>query len=291
MSKKETNINKTLAGDWSKPMNTLIEKIADATGAIFEPYQKVRLAKADIEVSKVLNNINDLNDIQTRAIRRMIEIETRKQMNLEKILKKASKRLSKKSQPKDLDDDWINVFIDKGVNISNESMQEHWAMILSSEVNNPGKFSKKTLEIMATLEKNDAEVFSKLCQFTIELSIEGDKGFCAYILSIKDNPICNEICYADVMHLESLGLINYNSNFGDTNIVNFRHLKDIQIEYGNRILEIKPKWYKKNFLIFGDILLTRAGEELCEIIEKDFNKDYYQYIKRTLKKRVQVIEN
>ena len=40
------------AGDLSKPANTLIEKIADAVGGYFKPFQIKRVAKAEAEAEK-----------------------------------------------------------------------------------------------------------------------------------------------------------------------------------------------------------------------------------------------
>lgn len=36
-------------GDLTKPATVLIEKISDAVGGVFKPYQVVRVAKADVE--------------------------------------------------------------------------------------------------------------------------------------------------------------------------------------------------------------------------------------------------
>jgi hypothetical protein len=40
-------------GDLSKPANTLVEKISDAIGGIFRPYQIRRIAQAEAEADKI----------------------------------------------------------------------------------------------------------------------------------------------------------------------------------------------------------------------------------------------
>jgi hypothetical protein len=40
-------------GDLSKPATVLIEKISDAVGGIFKPYQIVRVAKAEAEANRI----------------------------------------------------------------------------------------------------------------------------------------------------------------------------------------------------------------------------------------------
>lgn len=40
-------------GDLSKPATTLIEKISEAVGGVFKPYQIVRVAKAEAEADRI----------------------------------------------------------------------------------------------------------------------------------------------------------------------------------------------------------------------------------------------
>ncbi len=40
-------------GEWSKPINTLIEKCADAIGGLAEPYQVTRLAQAHAKADEI----------------------------------------------------------------------------------------------------------------------------------------------------------------------------------------------------------------------------------------------
>jgi len=44
-------------------------------------------------------------------------------------------------------------------------MQSLWARLLASEANQPGTFSKRTIEAVAALSKADAELFTLLCRF------------------------------------------------------------------------------------------------------------------------------
>ncbi len=53
--------------------------------------------------------------------------------------------------------------------ISDEQMQALWAKILAGEANGPGRFSKKTVNIVASLDKSDAEAFTTLCGFAIKI--------------------------------------------------------------------------------------------------------------------------
>ena len=44
-------------------------------------------------------------------------------------------------------------------------MQSLWARLLAGEANQPGTFSKRTVELVASLDKSDAQLFTGLCRF------------------------------------------------------------------------------------------------------------------------------
>lgn len=65
-------------GELSKPVNTLIEKISDAIGVVYEPSRIVRKAKAEAQAQEIMAlSENSVRDIQERAVRRFIHEETK----------------------------------------------------------------------------------------------------------------------------------------------------------------------------------------------------------------------
>ena len=77
-------------GEISKPATVLIEKISDAVGGIFKPYQIVRVAKAEAEAERVKAEAQiQISDLQRRAFHRFLEEEAKKQKNMEDIREKA----------------------------------------------------------------------------------------------------------------------------------------------------------------------------------------------------------
>ena len=66
-------------GDLTKPATTLIEKISDAVGGIFKPYQIVRVANAEAEASRVQAESQiQVTDLHRRAMQRFLEEEAKK---------------------------------------------------------------------------------------------------------------------------------------------------------------------------------------------------------------------
>lgn len=63
-------------GEITKPATVLIEKIAEAIGGGFRPYQIKRVAKAEAEAEKIKTLAGiEISAIQQRALVRMIEEE------------------------------------------------------------------------------------------------------------------------------------------------------------------------------------------------------------------------
>ena len=140
-------------GDLSKPATLLIEKISDAVGGIAKPWQIVRVARAEVKAETIrAKGRIQISEMEERALLRMVREEGKKQENIENITAKAIANLSSDAKPENIENDWISHFFDRCRLISDEEMQSLWANILAGEANNPGTFSKKTVELVATLD-------------------------------------------------------------------------------------------------------------------------------------------
>jgi hypothetical protein len=70
-------------GELSRPATVLIEKISDAVGGVFKPYQLVRVAKAEAQAERVRAETQiEISDLQRRAFHRFLEEEGKKQKNI-----------------------------------------------------------------------------------------------------------------------------------------------------------------------------------------------------------------
>ena len=80
----------TNLGDLTKPATVLIEKISDAVGGVFKPFQIVRVAKAEAEAEVIHAEAQiRVSDIQRRAMHRFLVEEAKRQSNIESITQKA----------------------------------------------------------------------------------------------------------------------------------------------------------------------------------------------------------
>jgi len=128
-------------GELSKPATVLIEKISEAVGGVFRPYQIRRVADAEADAEKIraVSKI-EVTDLHRRAMCRFLEEEGKKQQNIEDITSKALPDVAENSTPEKIENDWLTNFFDKCRLISDEGMQKLWAKVLAGEANMPGHF-------------------------------------------------------------------------------------------------------------------------------------------------------
>jgi hypothetical protein len=269
MSEKGSIIN---LSDISKPATVLIEKISDAVGAIFRPYQIKRIATAESEAAKirVLADI-DISEIQRRAFERLIQEEGRKQENIENISLQAIKGLNPGAKPENVEGDWLTHFFEKCRVVSDKEMQSLWAKLLAGEANDPGNFSKRTVEFVSMLEKSDAQLFTTLCKFGWILG-----NVTPLVYDVDMDIYKNEgINFINLSHLDDIGLIKF------SNIAGYEHRSlpnKIALFYFGKKVEIEFKEENNNKLDIGKVLLTKIGQELAPLCGSTPSETFFQHV-------------
>jgi len=251
MSDPKTLMN---IGDLAKPVDTLIKRVSDAIGGIAKPWQTERVAKAEAKAAIMhAASAIELPEETKRAIQRVLIEETFKQNNMEEIIAKASLDIQDDARPEDMDEDWITNFFDKCRLISDEEMQVIWARILAGEANSPGQFAKRTINLLASFEKQDAELFQTLsCYFWTS---GGKENFIQpFIYNTEDELYVSKgITYESLLHLQSLGLINFGSISG----YKLRNQqKAVILSYFSKTLRLEFLSDKKREIDLGKVLLT-----------------------------------
>lgn len=265
----------SVLGDLTKPATVLVEKVSDAVGGIFKPHQIIRVAKAEAEADRIQAESQiQVVDIEKRAMRRFLVEEARNQLNMEEITKLALPKLDEDSNPGDIEDDWITNFFDKCRIVSDTEMQQLWSGVLAGEANEPGAFSRQTVNLLADLDKTDAELFTRLCGFCWKIGVvdplvyEHDVG-----AEIYDRQGVN---FNSLSHLESLGLIHFDP------VATFQRVripKKFSVFYYGKPVSLTFPNDEDNTLILGHVLLTRAGHQLAEICGSRPVEDFWDYVK------------
>lgn len=266
-------------GDLSKPATVLIEKISDAVGALYKPRQIKRLAQAEAEADKIkaLAGI-EVSEIQQRALVRLVEEEGKKQENIESITSEAAAQLKADAKPEEMDEDWISHFFEKCRTVSGKEMQSLWSNLLAGEANKPGSYSKRTVDLVSTLDKADAQLFTQLCSFAIT------GGDIIPIVFDAQADIYNKqgINFGSLNHLESLGLIKFNSIAG---FVLQQLPQNVVLLYYGIPVQFKLPAENNNNLEIGNVMLTKAGQQLAPICGSKMNIEFLKYLADEYKKK------
>ena len=135
-------------GDLAQPVTTLIEKVSNCVGTLYEPTRIVRKAKAEAEADRIKALARlDIGDLERRTLNRMLAEGTREQERMESILLKALPDIRSDAKPEALNEDWVTAFFGHSRHVSDEEMQNLWARVLSDEANNPQELFEADFEL------------------------------------------------------------------------------------------------------------------------------------------------
>lgn len=253
-----------------KPATAFIERISDAISGLAKPWQIKRVADAEAhaEVIRARAKI-EISELEERAIQRLVTEEGIKQANIESITARALPLLEHSAQPEAMEQDWIAHFFDRGRLVSNSEMQSLWAGLLAREANTPGVISKRTIDLVASLDRSDAEIFTRLCTFSWTFGMPT-----LFIPRVGyPHPEIEGLRVSDLLHLSTLGLITMerpmSRGYRRSGMAN-----DSQLDYfGARIMLTLPAGI--DGMDWGMVMFTKYGEQLASICSGQPSKEYF----------------
>jgi hypothetical protein len=203
-----------------------------------------------------------VQDIEARTVERLRKREGRRQRNIESITMKALEVLPPPEQisEKPVSEDWTSRFFEECQDISDEQMQRIWARLLAGEIARPGSFSPRTLTVVRDLTEEDANLFSKLCDFAW---IVPTAGVLPIIHDIDAPHVAAENLHVGtLMHLTSLGLAEFNSILS---LGIKKTLREIAPSYFGKIHHLKSTDGAELAFDLGHVAFTAVGIELQKI--------------------------
>ncbi len=288
----------------TKPVEMLIEKISNVVGVLYEPKRIEReaeaQAKADVIKAKSENEITALR--QRSEHRRMME-EMRHQKNMESITAKALPQLNDNADASQMDDDWLANFFAKCRIVSNDEMQTLWSRILAGEANTPGAYSKRTVNCLSEMDKDEAEFFKKLCGFCwrckitkdflptnsfaisnqVYQEVVNDPDLVSPLIFDSSDAIYNKhgIRFEILEHFDSIGLIKFFMSVDDNFIWTFNEDIGILGIYQDKTFFLSPSSIEKaqRTVRLGVVSFTAVGEELATLCETEPVDGFYDYVK------------
>lgn len=264
--------DKTMKNIDIKPMadvaNNLINRIAQVVGWVATPKGK-RAARIEAE-NFLIDKIKSNPSIPGLAKAALIENARKiinEYVNQNDIVQMATYYLEDSATPGKIDNEWISLFMDKCKNINNEDIKIIWAQILARECNENGTITKRFLNVLSMLDKEDADSFNRLIQFQIRTGedyINGKPIILIYGHMLAPYYERNGLCNEDIFALESAGLIRCDDLHG----VNYPNngKKECIFSYFDTLIKLHSDEDK---IPMGNISLTKEGHVLAKIIKID----------------------
>ena len=214
-------------------------------------------------------------EISESGIRQRLEFQEKKrQHNIVSVVRGAASDLEDKTvADRDPDPDWTARFFGAVQDVSSTQMQEIWAKVLSGEVQQPGRTSLRTLDVLRNMSRNDAMQFEGVASFVID-------DFIFY--EDEENPR-HEIAYGTLLHLQVCGLLNVGP-FLHMNL-DLRRNQDGWVKiYQDAVLKIQEETpgSAAHPLPVPCVALTVAGKELLQVSKRQFRRDYLRRFARFL---------
>jgi hypothetical protein len=257
--------------DLGPAANTLVEKIASATGVLYAPLRTIFQALADVTADKITAKGEiEVELVRRRALERLAAEETKKQNNLDAIYGQTFRLLDSDAEStkiEQMDDDWIVFHSEKARLISDKEMQTLWARVMASEAEAPGSYSKRTLELLSVLEKTEAHLFTSVCRFIVRYNSEAIPAI-LYSESLRGFPklYTGERVNTDTLiDLTTIGLVRYTSPFL-TNTIRHSDRPTIDLEYFGFTRTFPVSEIDGEYAVnFGVVALTEVGRQLAGI--------------------------
>lgn len=263
-----------------KPIEKLIDVIAQAIGVVYEPTRIRRKAKAEVYRYELLSEAKangqilkvstDLN-LAEQARERNLHQEINRQININSIADQAAGFLGEKVSERPVDQDWRSRFFNKAKDIYNEEMQAIWGKILAEEVTEPGSLSLRTLDILSNISRDEAIKFQKVCKVTF------DNGEIHRSVLNDKNPLLTPIDYGDIIILRAAGLLHSNDH------ITFQYpfseeLGGAKFTFGKRKYLLRHETRKDN--IFNMLAMSSEGVQLMNAIGIEKDMDHFMRFKK-----------
>lgn len=235
--------------------------------------------------------------IEDRSTKRERLACLRKQENIETIMEKTFGFCANKTIDKRTDLDWFSRYITLAENVSNKTMQDLWAKILSGELIRPGSYSLKALKIFRDMSIVDAKLLAKACSLSIK---DQSKKNIRIISGTYQQPgLFNFFNKERQIHinLSHFGL-NYADilSLADNNLIYRQESESSMMEKGEAMkfyyngLPLKLLSTKPNIAI-QFYKFTPIGTELANLISDKANDDFFASLKQQLSHHFEITDN
>ena len=173
----------------------------------------VHAAMSDIEDVLEWANKSDMPDDLRNLMLNYVFEKRGSNQRVADCFKFAAPQIDDGADVDNLDQEWLDYWRMHAEKARNEDVQAVWGAILAGEVNNAGAVSKRTMSILADMEKRDAETLVRLCSYCSGGKMgNGDTApLRPLLIDVGERFAMNP---EDIARLRSLGVVDFDLGAG-----------------------------------------------------------------------------
>ena len=174
---------------------------------------------------------------------------------LKQISGRAQAHVDERADPAKLNPDWREAFRAKASRVTSDDMQEVWAKVLAAEINERGSISIQTINILANMNRSDAQSFASICRFTWR----GKSGGNSHVVLFDDvGPALRVLTDHESLGLVALPQHGYRRSALRSDTLVFRDKTEVHFS---------PVSGDEFHIPMGKVMFTPAGRELVSIVD------------------------
>lgn len=272
----------------SGPLEKLIESLSDGIAALYRRRRIVRDAEAEVEA--------DLIRARGEAERRQLLLGAggsvydamveAKRVNLGLLLDTVAEEIDEDFSGEPPDADWLIDFLDMASNVSAPEMRLLWALLLKGELQQPGRFSRRTLHTVRTLLAEEADMFNTFCRCLWEIDSGDGVSLRGAILASQDPEGVPDTDLPG-LDLHEVDVLDYVGLVSTHNTVYQEEPAAFSLTYFDRRFRVEPP---DDEFVFDVVGLTMVGEEIADAIPADPHPAYAEQTLRYLRDRGFLVE-
>ncbi len=264
-------------------VNTLIASAVDIPNAWLEGVAENIRTNTEVRkqsklalIPTIKERIEGDSELAERALENYLPRLVKQQANREAVVRKTLSHLkSTTSHASDINLDWLERFGRLAEIQSDEVVQDCFARILAGEIGTPGSFSPASIETLARMTPDVADLFQRFCSITVQLTDDSSKILVSPFVLTEPvgNPNANALIsfglsYPELSELRDMGLIQHDFNarihvplmfFGLPVILGGQRMKF-------EVPAAKVTEFEKEKAL-GVLNFTRAGRELFRVVQ------------------------
>lgn len=248
-----------------------VSKLANAIGGMF-PFWGLKKKAVTTYIADIENsNLSPETKMMAISNAKKTYKQLKNQVNIAQVAQSAASEGTDFSEKSDVNNEWLERFMDSAKFVSDEQVQLLWGNILAKEFENPNSTPPSVIRILSEITPVYAKAFQTLCSLSVHI-VPVDKV--GHLLSSETRVILPKdmdylgkygLNFSVLNELQMLGLIQFDTLSGYIIMIDSECYPKLHLIHGKNTATVL-KYPDKKFPI-GTVLLTQAGLSIARFTD------------------------